>query len=352
MNTSKTTAPEIWRQLQAAGLVKPGQTPSWPPQTVPTPWYVRLMLGVCGWLGGMFLLAFIGALLFDALRDDGWMIVGLLLIAAAFVIYRLTQHDLGEQFALALSMAGQGAIGIWLFTSHATDTATALFGIALMQVLLASLMPHFLHRLLSTMFAILALHFGLNVSLKASPMLAVSAWLMAVLWLYESTSQLHLRTGFLPLAMGVTLALLVIVAPAFETHYFLRQNGDLRALGWGQRDLINPLVLALIFLWTVARLTQGVPIPRRIAALAAASLFALVGWWAAGLVVGMLLLLLGFTRGRRALTGLGIAASLAYLSWFYYSLEWTLLIKAVSLMATGGLLLLAYFGMRRVWGTA
>ena len=53
-----SSAQQLWQQLQQQGLVT-GDMP--PLSNVNSPWYVRVMLGVAGWIGALFLLGFVGA---------------------------------------------------------------------------------------------------------------------------------------------------------------------------------------------------------------------------------------------------------------------------------------------------
>jgi uncharacterized membrane protein len=58
---------------------------------------------------------------------------------------------------------------------------------------------------------------------------------------------------------------------------------------------------------------------------------------------------LGYANGNRVLAGLGILVLLGYLSYYYYSLETTLLIKSILLMAVGSLLLGVRLALHRWW---
>ena len=60
------TAAALWARLSADGLVE-GEMPE--PGRPASPWYVRTMLGIAGWIGALFLLAFLGAA-FSLLVDD------------------------------------------------------------------------------------------------------------------------------------------------------------------------------------------------------------------------------------------------------------------------------------------
>ena len=74
------------------------------------PWFIALLQGVAGWLAGIFLLAFLG-LVFkpeNALPSDR---LGVLLLLAAWVMYHADRDAVFlDQFALALSIAGQFAV--------------------------------------------------------------------------------------------------------------------------------------------------------------------------------------------------------------------------------------------------
>ena len=52
------TAQALWSDLRQAGLVSGGAPPT---DEDETPWYVRTMLGVAGWIAALFLLGFVGA---------------------------------------------------------------------------------------------------------------------------------------------------------------------------------------------------------------------------------------------------------------------------------------------------
>src|SRR5699024_1770628 len=93
----------------AEGLVI-GERPE--PEPAGSPWFVRLMLGIAGWIGALFLLGFVGATL-NFILDDGpsAMVAGVACCGAAYAMFRgLDGNDAAEQFALALSLAGQGLI--------------------------------------------------------------------------------------------------------------------------------------------------------------------------------------------------------------------------------------------------
>ena len=77
---------ELWQRLCGAGLAQ-GEAPAMPEQHAA--WYVRAMLGVAGWIGAVFLLAFAGFGL-SFVFDSGivTLAVGAIWCAVAYAIFR------------------------------------------------------------------------------------------------------------------------------------------------------------------------------------------------------------------------------------------------------------------------
>lgn len=356
-NVSEAEYLRLWQQLHAEGSVVSNEAPAWSPPEPPAPWFMRLMLGVCGWLAGLFLMAFFGFFLIDHLKhgDSALLIGGLGLIVVAGGMLRIGQAELWHQLALALSLAGQGMAGFWLFATYGIDVAWPLFCIALMQGLLVTLIPDFLHRLVCTFLSVLALHMGCLMWLGPSPILPICAALVALLWLDESHWQMRLRHAFLPVTIGLTLALLSLALTAiwFPSWLLTQVGNSHRSDGLGDSlyrwlYLFDPAIVGMIFFALVVQLSSSLSATQRRLTLACGLAFAILGVWVVGFVVGAMLMLLGFARGRRGITALGMIASLCYLGWFYYSLELTLMVKSIGLMLTGGLLLTAFFFQRRL----
>ena len=65
-----------------------------------------------------------------------------------------------------------------------------------------------------------------------------------------------------------------------------------------------------------------------------------------GLVVGLIVLIVAYAQGRRALCGLAVAGMIVALSHYYFALDTTLLAKSGALLATGIVLLAAGLAVR------
>jgi len=62
----------------------------------------------------------------------------------------------------------------------------------------------------------------------------------------------------------------------------------------------------------------------------------------------ILIMLLSFYLGHTTSFGLGVVALIYFVTWFYYDLELTLLVKSLILMITGGLFIAGYGGLQKI----
>lgn len=344
------TAAELWARLRAEGLVE-GDRPE--PGRQLSPWYVRAMLGIAGWIGALFLLGFVGTALAFLFDDTAFAIViGAACCAAAFTLFRVFDgNDFAEQFALAVSLVGQVLLIVG-FTQFMEIGDTSFFlAVAATQAGLAAAVPNFLHRLLAAGGAAIALALAINQMAlhgMAAPLLCGG---LALVWLEP---KLWARRGALwrPIGYGLVLALLLVETfRLFGAEYLLglgrEKPGGLALYG----PLIGRSLTAAVLVWVAVALSrrEGLEPTGRasLAAVGGALLFGLLSLPAPGLASASLVLLLGFAVGNRILVALGVLSLLGFVAHFYYSLESSLLAKSGILAVTGLCLLAAHFALAR-----
>lgn len=342
-------AQQLWEQLSASGLVS-GEPPAGNADL--TPWYVRLMLGIAAWLAALFLSGFfmVG---FSAVQDSAVAagVLGALLIGGAYALFR---HQRGNeffvQFGLAVSIAGQALILFGLFNAFEANHAVIWILMAALECLLVLVIPNFIHRVWSGWAAATALSLALGAGQLGFLAGGLLAWLVALAWMNERRL-VHRHSLLCPLAYGLTLALLQEQgALAVHRIGFWGDVDPTAALGMFQ-SWFGQFLTALALLAVVCGLrTSGgrwIPGVRSAVLVGCTAVLAAVSWQAPGVPVAVMLLLLGFAGGNRLLMGAGIAAGLAFASFYYYSLEMTLLDKSMVLAATGALVLAArWAGLR------
>ena len=331
---------QLWETLLKAGLVQ-GEAPA--TDTIESPWYVKGILAFSGWLAAMFLLGFVGVG-FQFIMESGLasLITGGVMMAAAYAVLRIPKNEFVEHLALAMSIAGQ-ALAIWAFYEM-LDTHGALLWalVALLQVLLAVVMPNYVHRVLSSYAAAIAV--SMTLASMRVPYLAHGLVMLftAWIWLSEFRYPRHMRR-MRAVGYGLALALIQLTGTLLfgqETLHWLAETSDV--VIWVP-PWVGEMLAGAVMLYVVFKLLQRLGLrladPVAMIALLGTLLFCGVSLEAYGITVGMTIMLLGFAGTNRVLMGLGIAALLFYMSSYYYLLEKTLLYKSSTLLLVGVVLL-------------
>lgn len=341
---------ELWGRLRSAGLVA-GEMPA----RSASPWFIRAMLGIAGWIGALFILGFIGAAFDMVMRSAGAAAVAALLCSAgAFVIFRLAgKGDFLAQFGLAIGFAAQILFGMAIFQWFQADDVLAWLVFAGVEAVLSWLMPNFIHRVCTTFVGVIALSLGFaqaGIYGLAQPLAAAGC---AVIWGNEL--RLAAQAGlWRPIGYGLTLGVLQTAATPLlggELLISFQRGGG----GWFQQygTAVGTALVSVIFLVVASRILKElaiVPNSREgLAVLACAALVMGVSFPAHGLAAALLILILGFAGGNRVLLGLGLLAVASFLAHYYYQLRETLLYKSLILAATGTFLLAARWGLGRLF---
>ncbi len=280
------------------------------------PWYIGLLLGVSGWLAGLFLLGFVG-LLFRPDTPVAAGIAGAVLLAAAWGLYRADREGaFVAQLALALSIAGQCLV-LFALNDDARGIGPIAASALLLQAVLALAMPNPLHRALSAFFATIAWALTVRFALFGEPEFwhgererAVSLGASLTGW----------ALAWLPVAGGIALLI------RHEAGWVAR----------GRAAALRPVLAGLIVGLAFATL--------------ASQPFESFRWWGGGAVAQGWLALwpllsagaalaavaAAFALGQRALLGAGVLAALLHVSHFYYALGTGLLFKSLLMLAMGG----------------
>ena len=316
-------------------------------------WYIRVMLGFSGWLGALFLMGFLGIFLSLA-KDNGLVSVciGIGLCTLAYTLFRLPgNNDFLSQFALAMSLAGQGFFVFGLFMEFSESNPSVYLAILLFEVLLTACIPNWTHRFLTTLAAVFAAYqffhhtaiFGIVHGLVA--VLACGLW-----W-----SSIVLRKADIlrPVAYALAVALVCTEGGRFLSVLMLNANhGWWFQHGWRVgTSLVNLALLAstIIVLQRQRLVLTSLP---AITAILGAVLLGVFSYMAPGLSIALLLILIAYSFSDRVLLGIGLLSLLSFVSHYYYQLQVTLLYKSIVLMGLAVLLLASRFLLRRLFPIA
>lgn len=331
----------IWTKLLQAGIVAGS-----PPEggTQESPWYVKTLLALSGWLAAVFLLGFIG-MGFEFIFDSNVIAftTGAIMIFGAFFVLRTPMNEFIEHLALALSLAGQALVIYAIFQFSMGSDNTAFLLVALLQVMLAQAMNNYIHRVFSSFFS--AFSFSLFMT-GVGWTFAVSAILLLLVsrcFLHEFSYPQQMRK-IRAIGYGLTLALILFKAAGVYGNsplpYIFHINEPQLFQPW-----VGELLTVAVTLYVIVRilLRNGLSLSGHLplSVLAGTLLIGLVSLKVQGITVGMVILIIGFTGSNRLLFGAGIMSLLFYISSYYYLLEMTLLEKSQTLLVVGIVLLLA-----------
>ena len=347
---SRVSGDVLWRRLSDAGVVQ-GDPP--PADAAASPWYIRTMLGIAGWIGALFLLAFIGAALASVFDSSGAaLVVGAFCCGAAYLIFsKLGRNDVAMQFGLAVSLAGQVMIifGLGDALERSAEGVPFLLAVAILEGVLAFVLDNYVHRVLCTIGATIALGLAMRQMGLGPVFPAALAAALAAVSLNEHRFG---SRGPMWRAIGNGLAIgLLVRGLDFWESILDAPTVFLPWMFWARGLLLGAVLLYVVH----QLLAQHDTAPSSrvgVAALGAAAAFAIATYTAAGVIASLIVMLLAFSRGNRVMFGLGVAALLGYLSYFYYTLQATLLTKSIVLMATGAVLIALWFVMRAMFGDA
>ena len=334
--------------LRQAGLLSEASLTNPETEPTPTPWFVRILHAVSGWLASIFLLMMLGSMfhrLFDT--PPALLAIGMVLITAAYSGLKNPSKTLFlEHGALAISLAGQALVGFAFFQwvkPHTFTHPLPWLALAAMEGVLLIGIPHYLHRVVSALAAGLTLIHAaalLGIGTIVVPLIfGITVWVWYREFRPPDSIALKQAAGY-----GLSLALLWSAGTHLGMDIFSLDHPSGSHSGLNHPG-VTALLNSAIMLYTVTILMRkekqdAAPFPFMLPALLLPP--ALLSIWMHGLPVALTLLIVGFARGNRLLQGLSLATLLWTVGRFYYTLETTLLIKSALLIAAGIVLLIAY----------
>ena len=335
----KNNTNQTWALLQENHIVQ-GEQPE--KGVLGSPWYVKLLFAFSGWLAAIFILGFIAAAFGDVFRNGAVAgIVGVIMIAGAFVLLRILANEFVEHLGLATSMAGQVLMIYAIFDLCGHDEIVAWLLLATLQVALIAFMPNFVHRVFSTLVAAIAFSMAFNEMNIPDVMGGVIMFGASFCWLNEFRYPQQMKK-IRAIGYGLVLALIALKGTTLFGYRTFGQwfspKHDFLAQPW-----LGEIIVGTVTVYVVWSLLQryGQPMKGRlaIATLLATILICAVSVNVQGITVGMVIVCLGFFSANRVLLGLGIVSLLFYISSYYYLLDTTLLDKSQSLFVVGFILL-------------
>ena len=345
--TQKMTVTDVIRQLAAEDLLdetgKVRADAFVESRTFLQPWYIRTMVGFGAWLASLLLIGFVAG--FTIALEGGYAIVGLAFIVAALFVRRSNDNDFLVQGTLAVSLAGQALLAWGIVDALGGHFEVFLMLAIALNTVLFVVFPDRVHRVLMVLFAatsvtVLLYKWELNAAVPVlGPMLTAP-----VIFLHDRQSVLiangsgqyvrPLMNGLMLSAFGVLLLSTVYILPELGTV-----DPQIYPRPWISTVLFGAM---LLYLGTKigASLTDSISGSSRQAIGLLMVIVIGASWFAPGLVLALIIVMLGAASGHKSFIGAGIAFFAVFLATYFYGIEVTLRTKSMTLVATGAAILL------------
>ena len=345
---------DVLRQLRAEGLAPDGVEETVRaalrarPADDDVPWYVRVATGFAAWIASLLLIAYIGP---SRMVQSGAsaLVVGAIMVGAAFFLRRQATADFAQHFAVATSFAGQVLMMGGVFAMTQSPAATGAVGV-LVSAALVRLMPDTFHRFLSTVagcaaatVTVLAAHVPGGYQLVVLAVVALGAYVWRA---GLRTREPALAAALTPAGYGLVVALfgMLLLASVGNAMFggLAREAGMADAAGarW-----LTTLAITGALAWLALAIFDEHGTPRGssdvFVTVVGVLLLGVVTLDSPGITAGAAVLALGFDRRNPVLVGLAALFLLVFGSVYYYSLELTLLQKSAVLVGSGVLCLAA-----------
>lgn len=347
---SRVERTALWNHLKEAALVE-GELPV-DPEVTP-PWSVRIMLGVAGWIGALFLFGFVALGLGFVLESAfaSLFIGALLCVAAAGLFHGSFQNDFIHQFGFAVSVAGQVLVLVGLIIQSKGSIEVVALMMMVVEAILFLLNPNFLHRLWCAIGAGFALFFVLSRFGYGSYASALLIGICTVTWLNEFR---YVAWGDQIRALGYGSALIAVMTllflegPMMGTLSRVGRTASTAGTAAPPAWIGNALVGAVL-IGTLLKVSGKAALGAGRMPTAGAAILAALSLKAPGVGLTATILFVGYAHSNRVLAGLGIFSLLSYLSFYYYNLQITLLEKSILLVCSGAALLAVRVLLKRDW---
>lgn len=305
-------------------------------EEVISPWYIKVLMGFCGWLAALFVLGFlaVGIIgLFDS--PFGLSAVGAMMIGSSYAVLSSSKSEFIEHLGMAIGFAGQALIAYAMFDIYKFEDLFPWLVLTLMHCLLAFLMPSYIHRMMSSYFATLCLSFFMYKAEIPSFFSSIVLFFVALMWLNEFTFSHQVR-NLQAVAYGMVIGLI-----QFKTSILFTRHGQT----WAEESLpnvnqwIDEGLNVLVLLYVLHQLIKHRKIllyaSQKWLGLAVVLLLCIGTFFANGIVSGILIIIIGFANQNRILLVLGVISALVNLSSYYYLLDISLLNKSFILAFWG-----------------
>lgn len=304
-------------------------------------WYIKSFLGFSGWLGAVFFIFFFSLFFGNILAKSivALSVIGLILIMVSYMMLLHQKNEFVEQFALANILTGE-ALLIWSIVDSIKSSSSLLI-IGLFLALMMWIVPHYIHRVITSVGMSISFY-TFAIDLKAVEyFLSLYALISFGLLLYKDSFKYQEKIE--AISYGMVMLFVGILSIEYFPSYLYHNAKYINLSQYGLIDISLNIMLLLVA-WQISKEYNIWQHKKSFLILVIAIIATLgISLFVKGILVGIILLLIGFWQKDKRVLSLGILVGLFYISKYYYFLGDTLLDKSKALFISSMLFGIGYF---------
>jgi hypothetical protein len=318
------TVESLTAALVRRGVLRADAAPPPAPAATERPWFIGFVLGVSGWLAGIFGIIFVG-MIFRPDSTPEFFVWAVLLLAAAYGLYLADRENAFlDQLALAVSIAGQ--IMAVVAIENVVDNKSITVGVlGLLQLGLLFAIPNRLARVIAALFACLSFAFAFRLGLGGED------------FGFDAPAQsMRLLPG--------AIAWIVIWVPLMALAWLLISR-ESEWMASSMRRIVRPALTGLLIALSLGTLISQ-PAEGLLVYSGETKNHWLALWPLLSVGAALFAAMCALRLRSHALLGVAIAGSLLHVLHFYFVLSVSLLAKSGIMIGVGVLLFAAGMALR------
>lgn len=334
--------------LQSKDQAKIADSLNRPIDEYDTPWFISALIGISAWIAVIPFIAFLGAM--DLLESPlSAIVLGILLIISTVVLHLFPKKSLFiNQLALALNLTGQ-ILFIYGIAGKTSDITIAALATWFLEIVLISFYRDGIIRFLGVIFATIAalvLLYDFKLYQGIHTLIVLLAAGAVWYWIAEPNHLTNeiMASLYKPLGYGFVVALQTVLLFSILPEVKL-----IPAITWWYSTIGLTVILLLLEYYLLSVNKLSILSRESIAILIGSLIVALLLYQSPGIIAAVIVLLLGFQRGNRVLIGFSLIFLTVFFVAFYYHLNITLLMKSMTLMSAGLVLLILRFVFKHIF---
>jgi|GEM_PF-1845837 len=323
------------QRLIEKGIIKPEDIEG---NTIP--WISHLVIFISTFLGGVGIIFVLGIM--RIINEDTLWIFGLMALGGAIFIAKGGKKTIENYYTtLMLIIAGEIAFIVGLKVVSSLDTTAMLLWLASLQIVLFFTIDDYIQRVHNiTLFTLAFVFISQNATgIYFMIMLFTLLYSGIVLHMVFEQKRYFTQAWFYHIKDALILNLLILTFLPFGLHHLSTELTGLK--------ITFTFFASILALFTLYRLLNLYDVGNQIAIYTLSILLMIAFYPTPALIIAFMLLALCSYQNDKLLMVVWLVTSVIFIGYWYYSLEFSLLYKSLSMMVVGLIMLGSYY-LRRM----